>query len=508
MRSPIALLASIAVIGLGTPVIAATDAPIDDSTTTVEDLPTDSPTDESTTTTEVPVPSSPTTSTSTTTTTTTQKPAGESSTDDLATTTTTSKIPADDVLDVDAILVTDDQHNVAVEWRPYTKSEPAHLGSDPSVPRQMSQDLVAPALMTGLSWTSGDPTAIWLQQHIDGEWGAWEQIVTDHGHDHGGDGEVGDDSQEAATPGTDVIILDEPDAVRFLVEGAIVGAKAFVFVDQPSPEARQLPTAQPLEPIASNDFEPLWPGPSFVRDRSEWDTTNCRVPDADFNLSSSEAVIVHHSAGSSNYSQAQVPAVLRGLCAYQTGSSDLDDVGYNFVIDRFGTVWEGRTGSKRAPIQSAHARGFNYNTQGVVLLGNYDPASPPAAQLNGLQQLLDWLTGWYGIEPAQAITLIAGSDGQGFNEGDTRTVNGVAGHREVGQTSCPGGAFFPQLNSIAANTRPTNFGTDADQPLREHLASSGLARFVDAGSRGAGRVIEDYNFREGWTSITNVDLDG
>lgn len=233
--------------------------------------------------------------------------------------------------------------------------------------------LPGPALMTGLTWSGASPVAVWLQQQTNGEWGVWEPLPIGHATDHAGDFEGGQETEgEVSRRGTDAIVLAEPDAFRYLVEGSIDEGWAFIFADQPT-------TLRPQAAPSSSTAEVYWPGASFVRDRSEWDTTDCRIPDAEFNYSSSQAVIVHHTASSNAYSQSQVPALLRGLCAFQTGSRELDDLGYNFMVDRFGTVWEGRTGSKRAPITSAHARGFNHNTQGVALLGNYDAATPPPA---------------------------------------------------------------------------------------------------------------------------------
>ncbi len=170
-------------------------------------------------------------------------------------------------------------------------------------------------------------------------------------------------------------------------------------------------------------------------------------------------MIVHHTAGSNSYTADQVPGVLRGLCAFSVGSRGFDDVGYNFVVDRFGTVWEGRTGSKTSSIRGAHALAVNSQTQGVVLLGNYTTVSPSAAQLGGLRSILDWLTGWHGIDPTGDVTLVAEFSGAGYAPGQAITVDGVAGHREVGQTACPGDRFFPNLRALAATVQPTDFGS-------------------------------------------------
>lgn len=346
--------------------------------------------------------------------------------------------------------------NVAVQWTAYAEPEPEHLGADPTAARLLSQTFSDRAALTGLTWTTGLPDAVWLQTRIDGEWTSWEPLEVDTEH--------GSDDDDVQRGGTQPAVLNEPEAFRYLVEGPIDGAEVFIFAPLP-PSLSDVDERRPPEPIQPEDFEPIWQGAKFVRDRAEWDSTNCRLPDEEFNYSASRAVVVHHTAGTNNYSQSQVPGILSGICAYQTSARGLGDFGYNFAVDRFGTVWEGRTGSKRAPIMSAHARGFNYVTQGVVLLGDFTSVHPSDAQVSGLQSILNWLTGWHGIDPDADVTLVAGSDGSGFSEGDIRVVKGVTGHREVGQTSCPGSTFFPSLTSIASNTNPTDFGNNPLQPL-------------------------------------------
>jgi hypothetical protein len=385
--------------------------------------------------------------------------------------------------------------NVAVEWTAYDDIEPALVGDDTSIERRISQDFPGPVLMTGLSWASGDPHAVWLQTQVDGVWGEWETMTLSHSHGEDPvDEALHEHDDESATegdrPGTDAIVLIEPDAFRFLVEGPIDDALAFVFRDQQSstsssagPQGIARSTALVSPALPASASLQRWPGPSFVRDRSSWDTTNCAASGATFTASSSRAVIVHHTAGSNSYTADQVPGVLRGLCAFSVGSRGFDDVGYNFVVDRFGTVWEGRTGSKTSSIRGAHALAVNSQTQGVVLLGNYTTVSPSAAQLGGLRSILDWLTGWHGIDPTADVTLVAEFSGAGHAPGEAITVDGVAGHREVGQTACPGDQFFPDLRALAASVQPTDFGSTVSVS-----ASSAGTKPVGALTRVWGRV--------------------
>ena len=58
-----------------------------------------------------------------------------------------------------------------------------------------------------------------------------------------------------------------------------------------------------------------------------------------------QAMTVHHTAGATDYSKAQVPGILRGILRYHTQTLGWCDIGYNMLIDKFGGVYQGRTGS-------------------------------------------------------------------------------------------------------------------------------------------------------------------
>jgi hypothetical protein len=121
--------------------------------------------------------------------------------------------------------------------------------------------------------------------------------------------------------------------------------------------------------------DPWWSGASFVRDRSEWDTTNCRRPDAAYHFSTPQAIVVHHTAGSNSYTEAEVPAVITGHCLFHVNGRGWADLAYNFMIDRFGNVWEGRrveddasrgTQQIQRPTQAGHDGHSNHTPDPVT----------------------------------------------------------------------------------------------------------------------------------------------
>ncbi|MEZ5239760.1 MAG: N-acetylmuramoyl-L-alanine amidase [Microthrixaceae bacterium] len=100
--------------------------------------------------------------------------------------------------------------------------------------------------------------------------------------------------------------------------------------------------------------------------------------------------VVHHSVSSNSYSQAQVPSVIRGIQAYHMDGRGWDDIGYNFVVDRYGGIWEGRGGGATEPVVGAHASGFNTGTVGVMLLGDFSSAQPTSASVQSAGRVIGW----------------------------------------------------------------------------------------------------------------------
>ena len=97
-------------------------------------------------------------------------------------------------------------------------------------------------------------------------------------------------------------------------------------------------------------------------------------------------VVVHHTAGTNSYSAGQSASIVRGIYYYHAVVLDWGDIGYNFLVDKFGTVFEGRSGSVAAPAGrmsiGAHARGVNTGTMGISMMGDYSTVSPLGRQLS------------------------------------------------------------------------------------------------------------------------------
>jgi hypothetical protein len=158
--------------------------------------------------------------------------------------------------------------------------------------------------------------------------------------------------------------------------------------------------------------------------------------------------IVHHTAGSNTYTRAQAPAVVKAIQLYHVHGNGWNDIGYNFLVDRFGQVYEGRFGGMQRNVVGAHAEGFNTGSVGVAVIGNYSPATLPAAARAALVQLISWRLDVAHVDPLSTLNWLSGGNPR-FPRGVPVFLQAIAGHRDTGFTACPGDRLYGQLGSLA-----------------------------------------------------------
>lgn len=200
------------------------------------------------------------------------------------------------------------------------------------------------------------------------------------------------------------------------------------------------------------------PGPEGIRSRESWGArprkpTGPCAPGGKFEGIGCVArngvanAVVHHTVNANDYSAASVPQILRSIQAFHQDAEEFDDIGYNFVVDRFGTIWEGRAGGADRPVVGGHVKGFNTGSVGVAALGTFDGAAPSNETLEGIAQVIAWKFAMRNIDPFGQITLIS-NGGDIYAEGESVTVNIIDGHRSIGATACPGARLFALLPDI------------------------------------------------------------
>jgi hypothetical protein len=127
------------------------------------------------------------------------------------------------------------------------------------------------------------------------------------------------------------------------------------------------------------------------------------------------------------------------------------DIAYNFIIDAFGRIWEGRAGGIDEPVLGAHAGGFNGVSTGIAVLGTFVDSVPPPAALEALERLLAWKLSLHGVPPHGEVRVeVNPADAfyTPFRPGQRVLLPRIAGHRDGDLTDCPGNAFYDRLPAV------------------------------------------------------------
>ncbi|MER6013374.1 peptidoglycan recognition protein family protein [Streptomyces bluensis] len=160
-----------------------------------------------------------------------------------------------------------------------------------------------------------------------------------------------------------------------------------------------------------------------------------------------KVAFVHHTASGNNYSCSQAASVIRSIYRYHVLSTGWRDIGYNFLIDKCGTIYEGRAGGVAKAVMGAHTRGFNANSMGVAVIGSYGTTKPSGAAVTGIAKLTAWKLGLYGAV-ANGKTYLTSGGGNLYAKGKKVRLNVISGHRDGFATDCPGRSLYNRLGTI------------------------------------------------------------
>ncbi|MDQ4037755.1 MAG: N-acetylmuramoyl-L-alanine amidase [Actinomycetota bacterium] len=167
-----------------------------------------------------------------------------------------------------------------------------------------------------------------------------------------------------------------------------------------------------------------------------------------------KAATVHHTAGSNDYDREDVPALLRSIYQYHAVSLGWGDIGYNFVADKFGRLWEGRYGGIASTVIGAHAGGFNTYTVGISVIGDYDTAYVSWPALEAIAAVAAWKLSLYGVPPGSRTTLTSSGGGTAkYPAGTSVDLPTVFAHRDVGNTACPGRYLYQYMDWLRARVQ-------------------------------------------------------
>ncbi|WP_241228276.1 N-acetylmuramoyl-L-alanine amidase [Corynebacterium hylobatis] len=348
--------------------------------------------------------------------------------------------------------------------------------------------------MFAVTWNGHRDLAAFIRaEQADGSWGPWwdaEPIgQTGPGGENGteliyveptnrvqvsitGVDILGDGTEEAApaVPEVDINIADAPVAEAPVIEEPVAEAPV---IEEPAPAGiAPLPTnygdIQPVADVAAADelgvvfidgraeeggialaTDSVAYGMPEVVTRSGWGANeNARCRNATYD-NEVQAAGVHHTAGSNNYTKAQSAGIVRGIYDYHARTLGWCDVGYNALVDKYGTIYEGRFGGLDKNVQGAHIGGFNHNTFGISMMGNYDIAPTTPEMVQAVGDMIGWKAAIAGFDPkgSDRYTPYAFS-GSKYTGGVTMNLPAIFAHRDAHNNACPGTFGYAQMDNI------------------------------------------------------------
>ncbi len=196
------------------------------------------------------------------------------------------------------------------------------------------------------------------------------------------------------------------------------------------------------------------PSQPAIVSRDEWGATGCK-PRATPEYGEVKMAFVHHTVTANDYGPEDSAALVLGICRYHRNSNGWNDIGYQFLVDKYGQVFEGRAGGMDQSVVGAQAQGYNTQSTGVANLGTFSIQGQTDAGLAALARVLSWKLAIHGVQPQSKVVLrSAGGATNKFPAGTDVTLNAIAGHRDADATSCPGDGLYAQLPRLRSLVSP------------------------------------------------------
>jgi N-acetylmuramoyl-L-alanine amidase-like protein len=164
------------------------------------------------------------------------------------------------------------------------------------------------------------------------------------------------------------------------------------------------------------------------------------------------AAVIHHTVNANDYTPEEAPSIVLGICRFHVYGNGWNDIGYNALVDRFGTIYEGRAGGLKRPVVGAQAQGFNSETTSIASIGDHTSEAPTPAAVGGIIRFLAWKMAVNRVTPATGTVQLTSGGGpeDRYPAGQVITVPRIVGHTTLGLTACPGGAMIPLIPQITA----------------------------------------------------------
>jgi hypothetical protein len=282
--------------------------------------------------------------------------------------------------------------------------------------------------LVGLHWL-GSGNVVFRTRSLDGRWSRWRNgLAEDDLPDGGSRFRLGSPYWTGGS-----------DAIEYRPVGPVRHVRAF-FVRS---------STRPLR-IRRSEFAQA---PEIIT-RAEWGANEAIRRGAPRYADGVHLAIVHHTAGSNAYTASQSAAIVRAIELYHVRGNGWNDIGYNFLVDKYGQIFEGRYGGMTRPVIGAHAMGFNLGSVGIAVIGNYQTATLTPAARSALVSLLAWRLDLAHVNPLSKVVRVSTGNPR-YPAGTAVTMRAISGHRDTYPTSCPGTNLYAQLPAIRAEVAKT-----------------------------------------------------
>ena len=288
--------------------------------------------------------------------------------------------------------------------------------------------------LVGLHWR-GSGSVSFRTRSLAGRWSSWHDAAPEDDGPDAGTREPRRRGWELGSP----YWTGPSDRIQVRTFGRVTRMRAFY--------VRSRVTKQPVRTVSLA-------GSPLILSRAAWGASErIRRGRPDY-ADSVRFAVVHHTAGSNSYTRARSASIVRGIQRYHVLANGWDDIGYSFLVDKYGQIFEGRFGGVDRNVVGAHAQGFNQGSTGVALIGNYDATSATPAAKAALTRLLAWRLDVAHVDPTTTFSWRSTGNPK-FPAGRTITLRTIAGHRDTGYTTCPGSNLYGALPSLTLGVAQT-----------------------------------------------------
>ncbi len=319
-------------------------------------------------------------------------------------------------------------------------------------PTGATVELTRPADLVGVEWQGAARAAVWLR--FRGRGGRWSEWVSAGNSGHVPEGlppagrQVGEPVWAGGTTAVQVRSARTLGGVRLhLIDvSAGVGAGTLARIASPLTGAG-LPLATPV--LAAG------PGQPPIIARRAW-AEGSSPPRVAPEYGAVKLAFVHHTENPNGYAAGEVPAMLRAIYAFHRYVNGWNDIGYNFVIDLYGRIFEARAGGVDESVVGAHAGGYNVVSSGIAVLGSFMSVAISTPARSALEALLAWKLSLHGAPSAGEVTVRVNPAGAAYSRYPANArvpLPHIAGHRDGDSTDCPGSVLYGELPAIRAGVR-------------------------------------------------------